>query len=164
MGVRAPNAAPINHGTESCALRAPPPGTRRAPKAEVTARRLFTRTCSSPPLPDQAVAVGLRCGTVDPRNTFSDHEVAVDLRCGKANTKTPRSFARLDPVFARDSSKRSVFFSIKEESTRLATSAPFSKRHNGKEPPRVKHYCRFPKPRSRRRPQGLRTLLRLLKR
>eukprot|EP00904_Undaria_pinnatifida_P007854 jgi/Undpi1/4199/HiC_scaffold_16.g07566.m1 len=27
-----------------------------------------------------AVAVGLRCGTVDPRNTFSDHEVAVDLR------------------------------------------------------------------------------------
>ena len=73
------------------------------------------------PLPDQAVAVGLRCGTVDPRNTFSDHEVAVDLRCGKANIKTPRSFARLDPVFARDNSGRSVLFSIKKESTRLAT-------------------------------------------
>ena len=30
MGVRAPNAGPINHGTVACALRAPPPGTRRA--------------------------------------------------------------------------------------------------------------------------------------
>ena len=30
MGARAPNAAPINHGTGACALRAPPPGTRRA--------------------------------------------------------------------------------------------------------------------------------------
>ena len=94
--------------------------------------------CSSPPLPDHAVAVGLTCGTVDPRNSFSDHEVAVDLRCGKANTKTPRLFARLDPVFARDNSGRSVLFSIKEESTRLATSSPFSKGHNGREPPRVK--------------------------
>ena len=94
--------------------------------------------CLSPPFPDQAVAVCLRCGTVDPRNTLSDHEVAVDLRFGNANTRTPRSFARLDPVFARDNSGRSVLFSIKEESTRLATSSPFSKRHNGEEPPRVK--------------------------
>ena len=46
-----------------------------------------------------------------PSNTFSDHEVAVGLRYGKVNTKTPRSFARLDPVFARDSSGRSVLFS-----------------------------------------------------
>ena len=30
IGVRAPNAAPINHGTGACALRASPPGTRRA--------------------------------------------------------------------------------------------------------------------------------------
>ena len=104
----------------------------------MTARRLFTRRCSSPPLPDQAVAVCLRCGTVDPRNTFSDHEVAVDLRCGKANAKTPRSFVRLDPVFVRDNSGRSVLFSIKEESKRLATSSPFSKRHNGRELSRVK--------------------------
>ena len=47
-------------------------------------------------------------------------------------------FARFDPVFARDDVGRSVFFSIKEESTRLATSSPFSKRHNGREPLRVK--------------------------
>ena len=73
-----------------------------------------------------------------PSNTFSDHEVAVGLRCGKANIKTPRCFARLDPVFARDTSGRSVLFSIKEESTRLATSSPFSKRPHGKEPLRVK--------------------------
>ena len=72
-----------------------------------------------------------------PSTIFSDHEVAVDFRSGKANTKIPRSFARLDAVFARDSSGRSVFFSIKEESTRFATSSPFSKRPNGKEPPRV---------------------------
>ena len=72
-----------------------------------------------------------------PSNTFCAHEVAVGLRCENANSKTPRSFARLDPVFARDSSWCSVVFSIKEESTRLATSSPFSKRPNGKEPPRV---------------------------
>ena len=94
--------------------------------------------CSPPPLPDQAVAVGLRCGTIDARTLFSDHEVAVHLRCGKANTRTPRYFSRLDPVFARDNSGRSVLFSIKDESTRIATSSPFFKRHNGKELPRVK--------------------------
>ena len=44
----------------------------------------------------------------------------------------------LDPVFARDSGWCSVLFSIKEESTRLATSSPFSKRPNGKGPLRVK--------------------------
>ena len=59
------------------------------------------------------------------------------MRCGKANTKTPRSLARLDPLFPRDSSGRSILFPIKEESSRLATSSPFSKRANGKEPPRV---------------------------
>ena len=72
-----------------------------------------------------------------PSNTFFDHEVAGGLRCGKANTKTPRYFARLDPEFARDSSGHCVLFSFKEESTRLATSSPFSKRPNGKGPPRV---------------------------
>ena len=62
----------------------------------------------------------------------------MDVRCGKANTKTPTTFARLDPVFARDNSGRSVLFFIKKESTRLATLSPFSKNHNGKEPPQVK--------------------------
>ena len=80
--------------------------------------------------------------------------LAVDLRCGKANTKTPRSFARLDPVFARDNSGRSVLFSIKEESTRLATSSPFSKRHNGKEPPRVKTLLPLPRAPLQNTPTG----------
>ena len=61
------------------------------------------------------------------------------MRCGKANTKTPRSLARLDPVFPRDRSGRSILVPIKEESSRLATSFPFSKRANGKEPSRVGH-------------------------
>ena len=134
-----------------CAL--PPRHASRNNIAAVTARRLFTRTCSSRPLPDQAVAVGLRCGTVDPQ-IFFDHEVAVDLRCGKANTKTPRSFARLDPVFACDNSGRSVLFSIKDESTRLATSSPFSKRHNGKEPPRVKTLLPLPRAPLQKPPTG----------
>ena len=55
----------------------------------------------------------------------------------KHRDKTPRSLARLDPVFPRDSRGRSILFPIKEESSRLATSSPFSKRPNGKEPSRV---------------------------
>ena len=46
-------------------------------------------------------------------------------------------------MFARDSSGRSVLFSIKEKSTRLATSFPFSERNNGKESPRVKALLPF---------------------
>ena len=74
--------------------------------------------CSSPSLADRAVAVGLRCGTADPQTLSSAHEVAIGSRYEKTNTKTPRYFARLDPVFARDSSERSVLWFIKEESTR----------------------------------------------
>ena len=40
-------------------------------------------------------------------------------------------------MFPRDSSGRSIFFPIKEESSRLATSFPFSKRGNGKDHSRV---------------------------
>ena len=137
MGTPAPNAAPINNGTGACALRALPRHASRSTIAAVTARRLFRQTCSSAPLPDHAVAVGLRCVTAEPQTLFPDHEVAVGLRYGKANTKTLRSFARLDPVFARDNSGSSVLSSIKEESTRLATLSPCSKRPNGKEPFRV---------------------------
>ena len=43
----------------------------------------------------------------------------------------------LDPVFPRDRRGRSILFPIKEESSRLATSFPVSKRANGKEPLRV---------------------------
>ena len=59
------------------------------------------------------------------------------MRCGKANTTTPSCLARLDPVFPRDSSGRSILFPIKEELSSLATSFPSSKRANGNEPPRV---------------------------
>ena len=138
MMVRAPNAAPINHGTGACTLHAPP-HARVAQHyiAGVTARRLFTRTCSSSPFLDQAVAVGLRCWTVNPQTLFLIARWRSVFICGNANTKTPRSFARLDLVLARDNSGCSVLFPIMEGSTRLATSSPFSKRHNGKEPPRV---------------------------
>ena len=119
-----------------CAL--PPMDASCSNIAAMTARRLFMRMCSSSLLPDQAMTVGLRCGAVGPLNTFSDDEVAVDLSCGKANNIIPTFFARLDPGFARDNSGRSVLFSTKEESTRLATSCPFSMKQNGKEPAREK--------------------------
>ena len=83
------------------------------------------------------MAVGLRCGNANSITFRPGHEVSVGLRCGKANTKTPRSLARLDPAFHRESSGRSILFPIKEESSRLATSLPFSKRANAKEPSRV---------------------------
>ena len=63
--------------------------------------------------------------------------MTVGLRCLKAYTKAPRSLARLDPVFPRASSGRSILFPIKKESSRLAISFPFSKRANGKEPLQV---------------------------
>ena len=62
--------------------------------------------------------------------------MAVGLRGGKANTNT-EIFAKLDPVFPRDSNGRSISFPIKEESSRLATSFPFAKRANAEEPSRV---------------------------
>ena len=117
-GVRVSNAAPLNHGTGACASRAAPPShASRSNEAAATARRPPKRTCSLSPLSDQLVAVG--------------------LRCGKGKTETPRSLARFDPVFPRYSIGLSIFFPIKEESSRLATSFPFSKRANGKESPRV---------------------------
>ena len=76
----------------------------------------------------------MRCGKANSKILLPDHVVAVGLRCGKAKSKTPRHFARLDPVFPRDSSGCSIPFPIKEESTRLATSSPFSKMPNGQEP------------------------------
>ena len=82
--------------------------------------------------------VDLRCGTADPQKTFSKTELAVGLRCGKAKAKTPRYSARLDLVFARDNNRCFLLFSVKEKSTRLATSSLPSKRPNGSEPPPVK--------------------------
>ena len=51
MGVRAPNAAPFNHGKGACALRAPPRHASCRNTAAVTARRLFRRRCSFSPPP-----------------------------------------------------------------------------------------------------------------
>ena len=137
-GGRVSNAAPLNHGRGACASGAAPPShASRSNEDAATARRPPSRTCSPSPRSDQVVAVGLRCGR--PTLTLrAGHKVVVGLRCGKANTKTPTSLVRLDPVFTRDSSGRSILFPIKGESSRLATSFPFSKRANGKEPPRVR--------------------------
>ena len=105
---------------------------RHAPRsniAAVTARRLFTRPRSSPPLADQAVAVG--------------------LRCGKANTKTPRYSARIDPVFAPDSSGRSVFYFPSrgfDQICYLVSLLPKAQRKRASS--RKKHYCHLPEPRA----------------
>ena len=135
---RVSNATPLNYGTESCSSRAAPPShASRNNEAAATARRPLKRTCSSSPLSDKVVAVGLRCGKANSNTLLPGHELAVGLSCGKANTKTPRSLPRLDPVFTRQSSGRFALFPSKVESSRLATLFPFSKRVNGKEPPRV---------------------------
>ena len=113
------------------ALCARPP--RDAPGsniAAVMARRLFTRPCSPPTLPYEAVAVGLRCWTADSQTLFLTPRWR-SVRGVKASAKIPRSFSRHDPVFDRDSSSLVVFvFSIKLESTRFATSPPFYTRPN----------------------------------
>ena len=104
-GIRVSNAAPLNYGTGACASRAALPShASRSNEAAATARRPPRQTCSPALLSDQVVTAG--------------------LRCGKANTKTPRSLSRLDPVFPRDSTGHYILFPIKEESSRLATSFP----------------------------------------
>ena len=150
------------------ALHAPLPlATRRAAMkllhasrsntAAATARRPPKRTCSPSPLSDHLVAVDLRCGKANSNTLLPGHEVAVGLRCGKANTKAPRSFVRLDLVFPRDSSERSVPC-IKEESSRLATSSPFSKSLTERSLCGWDVCCHPPEPRSRRSLQGLQAL------
>ena len=57
-------------------------------------------------------------------------------------------------MFARENSGRSVLFSIKDESTRLATSSPFSKRDNGKESPWVKILLPLPRAPLQKTPTG----------
>ena len=135
-GGRVSNAAPLNHGKGACASSTAPPGHASRNKDAATARRPLTRKCSPSPRSDRVATVGLRCGKASSKTPTSGHEVAVGLRCGKANT-TPSCLARLNPVFPRDSRGRSILFPIKEESSRLATSFPSSKRADGTEPPRV---------------------------
>ena len=119
MGARARNAAPFNNGTGACDSHASPRHASLRKKAAVTSRRSHTQAGSSPLLPD--------------------HKEAVGLRFEKVNPNTPRCFARLDPVFLRDSSGRSILFPIKEESTSLATSPFSSKRTNGNDPHRARN-------------------------
>ena len=115
MGTRAPNAAPLNHGTRACASRASSRYALHSKKAAVTAHCPPKRTCIDTLLPDREMEAGLRYGKANPINN------------------TPGYFANFDPVFPRDSSGRSIIFPFKEESASLATSSPFSKRINGKE-------------------------------
>ena len=135
MGARASIAASFNHGTGACDSRTPLRHASCSKKAAVATRRPHTPTSSSPLLPDR--------------------EDAVDLGCGKAKPYPPRESARLDPVFPRDRSGRSILFPIKEESTSLATSSPSSKMANGNEPPRAGKMIPPARARSWRRPQGL---------
>ena len=117
----------------------PPRHASRSNIAALTERRLFTRTCSSPPLPDHAVSVGLRCGTGDSLAHFPHHVVAVSFRCEKANTKPPRSFTRIDPMFARDSSGRSFYFLPYQEGVhKISYLVSLLKEARQKNPPRVK--------------------------
>ena len=124
---RASRAVYLRRGINSAmghALQTPPPSTMAREPAlcahpprhasrhntgAVTARRLFLRTCSSAPLPDQAVAVSLRCWTVDHQRLSLTKRWPSVLIYGKANTETLGFFSRLDPVFARDNSGRCRF-------------------------------------------------------
>ena len=69
-GGRVSNAAPLNYGTGAGASRAAPLSYAPRSKEDVaTARRLSKRTCSPSPPSDQVVAVGLRCGKANSKNT-----------------------------------------------------------------------------------------------
>ena len=70
MGVRTPNAAPINHGTGAGALRAPPQARIAQQYSCGDGASPFYANVLIPPLPDQVAAGGLRCGTVDPQTFF----------------------------------------------------------------------------------------------
>ena len=87
-----------------------------------------------------------RCGKANSEALPPGYEVAAGLRCGKSNTKTPRSFARVDPLLRRDGGGCSIILAIKEEPSRLATLSPLSKRPYGKEPSRVPPIATHPSP------------------
>ena len=70
MGVRAPNAAPIDHGTEACTLRASPQARVAQQYSCGDGASPFCGNVFIPPLPNQAVAVGFRCGTANPQTLF----------------------------------------------------------------------------------------------
>ena len=110
MGVRAPNAAPINHGTGPCALRAPPPGTCRATTQLRRRRVAFSRVCVHTSLSLIRGAVRFEVWDGRPSKRFFSPRGGGRFEVWEGQTKTPRSFARLDPVFARDKSGRSVLF------------------------------------------------------
>ena len=116
-GIRVLNAALLNHGKGACVSRAASPShASRSNEVVATVRRLLQRMCSTFPL--------------------SDHVLAVGLRSGKANTKTPRSLARLDPVFPRDSSGHSYPFSHQGGVVEISYLVPHL-RANENEPARV---------------------------
>ena len=131
--------------------------------AAVTAFRLFTRTRSFPTLPDPAVVVGLRCGTVDPQIFFLATRWRSIRDVGRPTLKH-RDFLRglIRCLLAMTANILSVF-PIKEESTRCATSSPFSERHNVKDPPRVNTILpRCPSPTLEDAHRVLRTRIRIL--
>ena len=113
-GARASNAVPLTLGTRAGEINAPLP--THAPRGimRVPSRRSFQRGC--PPLSPPG------------------HVVVVGLRSGKANTETPSSRLKIDSAFPSNNGGLSILFSIKEESTRLATLSPFHTRYTGRTP------------------------------
>ena len=64
------NAAPINHGTGACTLRVLPQARSAQQYSCRDGASPFHANVFIPLLPDQAVAIGLRCGTADPQTLF----------------------------------------------------------------------------------------------
>ena len=116
MGPRSRKAAPINHGSEACALRALPQARAAQRNVDsVTARRLFFANMFVPPFPWPGAGGGFEVRDGRPSNTFPGLQVAIGSGgVGRATIKH-QDLATLDPVFDRDRSVRSVRFSIMEE-------------------------------------------------
>ena len=71
-GVPVSNAAPLNHVKGACASRAVPSSHASRINEDVwTARHPPKRTCSPSLLSDHVVAIGLRCGKANSKNTSS---------------------------------------------------------------------------------------------
>ena len=141
MRARAPNAAPLNHDTGACTSHVPPRHASRSKRAAATMRRPHTRAGSSPLLPGR--------------------KAAVDLRCEKANPYTPRCFTKwIWCLLAIVAGALSLFPSRRSRQAYLPRLSP-PRGLMGTSPLGRGIYFHLPEPRSRRRPQGLRALLRL---
>ena len=79
----------------------------------------------------------MRCGKVNSKTLLPRLEVAVGLRCGKATLKHRDLWRGSIRCSLATVAGALSFFPSRRSRQRLATSSPFSKRPNGKEPSRV---------------------------